>query len=70
MLRRAVIALLAAAWVQDPRPAAFPLEEATSAQLQSWMTAGRYTARQLAELYLQRIEEIDRKGPALRSVIA
>ena len=33
------------------------------------MTAGRYTARQIAELYLKRIEEIDRQGPALRSVI-
>ena len=33
------------------------------------MTAGRYTARQIAELYLRRIDEIDRQGPALRSVI-
>ena len=33
------------------------------------MTAGRYTARQIAELYLRRIDEIDRGGPQLRSVI-
>src|SRR6185503_18382859 len=37
--------------------------------LQEWMTAGRYTARQIAELYLKRIDEIDRGGPTLRSVI-
>jgi len=29
-------------------------------QLQQWMQSGRYTARRLAELYLQRIEQIDR----------
>jgi amidase len=33
------------------------------------MTSGRYTARQLTDLYLKRIEEIDRDGPELRSVI-
>ena len=33
------------------------------------MTSGRYTARQIAELYLRRIEAIDRSGPTLRSVI-
>ena len=33
------------------------------------MTGGRYTARQIAELYLRRIDEIDRNGPGLRSVI-
>jgi amidase len=33
------------------------------------MASGRYSARQIAELYLRRIEEIDREGPALRSVI-
>ena len=49
--------------------ASFPLEEATAAQLQDWMAAGTYSARQIAELYLKRIEEIDRRGPTLRSVI-
>src|SRR5262249_30390606 len=49
--------------------AAFPLEEATVGQLQDWMSAGRYSARQISELYLKRIEEIDRRGPTLRSVI-
>jgi amidase len=71
MLKRAVVALILAALVQSAAPAQspFPLEEATAAQLQDWMTSGRYTARQVAELYLRRIEEIDRSGPTLRSVI-
>jgi amidase len=33
------------------------------------MESGRYTARRLVELYLQRIDQIDRAGPTLRSVI-
>ena len=47
----------------------FELNELTVAQLQDAMTSGRYTARRIAELYLQRIQQIDRSGPTLRSVI-
>jgi amidase len=47
----------------------FPLEEVTFEQLQQHMQAGRYTSRRLVELYLERIEKIDRSGPTLRSVI-
>jgi amidase len=47
----------------------FPLEEVTFEQLQHHMQAGRYTSRRLVELYLERIEKIDRSGPTLRSVI-
>ena len=50
-------------------PPAFPLDEATVEQLQQWMQTGRYTSRQLVDLYLARIEQIDRSGPTLRSVI-
>jgi amidase len=46
----------------------FELEEATIAALQEGMQAGRYTSRRLTELYLQRIEVVDRGGPALRSI--
>ena len=53
---------------QAPQPA-FPLEEATFEQLQQHMQAGRYTSRRLVEMYLERIEKIDRSGPTLRSVI-
>jgi amidase len=64
-----VFLLLVTAAPRAQAPAAFPLDEATVSQLQEWMTAGRYTARQVAELYLQRIEAVDRGGPQLRSVI-
>jgi len=68
MLRLIVLCSLLAL-VAQTTPAPFPLEEATVSQLQEWMTSGRYTARQITELYLARIEEIDRRGPELRSVI-
>jgi amidase len=51
-----------------PQGTAFELDEADFAQLQSWMTSGRYTSRQLTDLYIQRIEAIDRKGPSLTSI--
>ncbi len=44
-------------------------EETTIAQLQSAMSAGQVTARQLVERYLERIERIDRSGPSINSVI-
>jgi len=52
---------------QAPPP--FPLEEATVAQLQQWMTQGRYTSRQITDLYLQRIDAIDKRGPAINAMI-
>jgi amidase len=45
------------------------LEEAPIAQLQEWMRSGRYTARQIAEQYLARIDAVDGRGPTLRSVL-
>ena len=55
---------------QAAQPAArFELEETTIAALIADQQAGRRTARSIAEQYLARIEAIDRKGPALRSVI-
>lgn len=46
---------------------AFPLEEYTVNQLQAAMNGGIHTARSIAELYLNRIDEIDKNG--LNSVI-
>jgi amidase len=51
------------------QPAAFELEEITVAQLQDAMASGRLTSRQLVERYTKRIQEIDDRGPTLRSVI-
>ena len=50
-------------------PAPFDLEEATLADLQARMSAGKDTARSLVEKYTARIAQLDRQGPALRSVI-
>lgn len=58
---------LAVTGAQAPPP--FELEEMTIAQLQDAMASGRYTSRRLVELYSQRIEAIDRNGPALRAII-
>jgi amidase len=50
-------------------PAPFELSELTAADLQAALSSGRYTSRQLVELYRQRIDAIDQDGPALRSII-
>lgn len=50
-------------------PKGFDLEEATIPALLQDQLSGRRTARQIAELYLQRIHALDRSGPLLRSVI-
>lgn len=47
----------------------FELDEITIPQLQAAMQNGSQTARSITQLYLQRIAEIDRAGPTLRSVI-
>jgi amidase len=50
-------------------PKAFELEEVTIDELQSGMKSGKFTARSITEQYLQRIQEVDKQGPALNSVI-
>ncbi|MFO0810326.1 MAG: amidase [Gemmataceae bacterium] len=62
-------AVLAAARRTRADEPPFDLAELTIADLQAGMAAGKFTARSLAEKYLARIDAIDRKGPALRSVI-
>src|SRR5215471_13222771 len=48
----------------------FPeLEEVSIAELQAEMSAGKLTARQLVEMYLERIRELDQDGPAINSVV-
>jgi amidase len=47
----------------------FELDEASVADLQEGMKSGKYTARSIAQKYLERIAEIDKRGPALNSVI-
>lgn len=50
-------------------PAAFELDEVTIAELQSGMSSGKYTAHSLTRKYLDRIEDIDKHGPAINSVL-
>ena len=47
----------------------FELEEWTVSQLQEAMTTGKYTAREICELYLARIEKVDQAEGGLNSVI-
>jgi len=49
--------------------AEFPLLEATIDVLQQKMQSGEYTSQQITRLYLKRIGEIDKKGPALNAVL-
>jgi len=50
-------------------PQSFELNEVTIDDLQTGMAAGRYTAQSLTQKYLSRIDEIDKRGPAINSVI-
>ena len=50
-------------------PKAFELDEITVTELSEGMKSGKYTAHSLVEEYLGRIEEIDKRGPAINSVI-
>src|ERR1700737_220400 len=53
-----------------PSVPAFDLEELTIAELQKRIESGAESARSLAEKYMARIEQLDRRGPLfLRSVL-
>ena len=45
------------------------MEELTISELQERMATGRLTARALAEMCLERVDRLDRQGPAINSVI-
>ena len=47
----------------------FEFDEATIEDLQQAIQAGRYTSQKIVELYTERINNIDKRGPTLRSVI-
>jgi amidase len=64
----AAIAVLTPA-AQAPQPARFDLDEVTIAELQRRMETGQETSRSIVDKYLARIDAIDRRGPALRSVL-
>ena len=47
----------------------FELEEVTIDDLQGGMKSGKYTSRSITEKYLERIQNVDKQGPAVNSVI-
>ncbi len=47
----------------------FRVEELTIAGIHSGLEAGRFTCRELAQMYLDRIEAYDQKGPALNAIV-
>ena len=57
----------------DPVPApgvpSFELDEVSISDLQAKMADGNYTSHSLTEKYLARIDEIDKHGPTINSVI-
>jgi Asp-tRNA(Asn)/Glu-tRNA(Gln) amidotransferase A subunit family amidase len=50
-------------------PAAFRLEEATIAQIETALRARSLTCRSLVERYLARIDAYDKRGPALNAIV-
>jgi amidase len=52
-----------------PNVRPFELDEATIAGLQRGMKSGAYSSRSLTEKYLGRMDEIDKRGPAINAVI-
>ena len=49
--------------------AAFEFDEITIADLQDAMKSGKHSARSIAEKYLARIDQLDKQGPAINSII-
>ncbi len=69
-----VAAPMLARVTEGARPAApavksFELEEVTVAELQAGMQSGKWSARELTRKYLERIAEVDKRGPAINAVI-
>jgi amidase len=55
--------------VPFPEIKPFELDEITISDLQDGMKSGKFTARSLVEKYSARVEEIDKSGPAINSII-
>jgi amidase len=50
-------------------PREFDLAEITISELQAGMKSGKFTAQSLVRTYLERIDDVDRSGPKINSVI-
>ena len=47
----------------------FELDEVTLAQLRAGLDSGKFTSKQLVEMYSQRIADIDKRGPQINAII-
>lgn len=64
-------ACLLPTWIlaQPATPPPFRVEEATIAEIDSAMKAGRITCRSLVQQYLRRIDAYDKNGPAINAIV-
>lgn len=63
------VAILSNSISRHTQMKSFQLDEATIKELQCGMQSGKYSAHAIAEMYLSRIDEIDKNGPQINSVI-
>lgn len=66
---RAALLILIAPPVLAQRQAAFSITETTIAQIHSALRAKSLTCHQLVQRYLNRIDSVDKKGPAYNAII-
>src|SRR5436190_4402378 len=64
-----IVATFGVAILLAQPPAAFRLEEATIAQIESALGERALSCRSLVEQYLARIEAYDKRGPALNAIV-
>ena len=55
--------------IDDDSDTSFELDEETISSLREKLDSGTYSSEQLVELYLKRIENIDKSGPKLNAII-
>ncbi len=67
--RAAAPAATASQGTPPPEVTSFELDEITTSDLQDGLKSGKFTARSLVEKYSARINEVDKQGPAVNSVI-
>ena len=69
-MKTAIFFLAMVATMTGSAAARYDVAEKSIATLQADLTSGRVTSEQLVQAYLARIDQFDRTGPQLRSVIA
>ena len=65
----AILSLVVGLYGTRGQAATFDLQTATLADIQAAMDSGALTSEKLVQLYLNRIEAYDKKGPKLKAII-